>query len=653
MVGMLAVLIVAGCAKNGSNGPAGAAGTTGTAGPSGPTGTSGVLSPAPVITGLDPTMASFNTVITISGSNFTTTPTVYCDGTPAMLVSHSATQVEVTGCGSTNVQAPYQANVAVLINAQMSNNVNEWIVPSGYIVQFPAASLTGPQGEVYDSATGKLYIADNAGVFSVDNATGWTTKLVPATASCATCTLANPAGITMDNNGNLIVTDSYNNTLVGINPSTSETWYVLGPGNNLLKSPIGVTYSNGYLYVADSGSSAITQISTTTLNAVILTLNVALPSAPYGITSDAGGNLYVACQTNNTVSKIVVVGTNGTVTNGYVTGITGPYGIGISGTSMLVTRAASPLLYTAGLSGGTASQIACATFPWESASHRASSIVSDGSNGMFVGEPNDGLVYHVNSACNVNTYAAGFADPYDTGYANGDIYAVNGWFNSLVYGDAILEIRPDGAMKVLAQIVGQGASVIANPTGNITVGSWAGGVINVSSTGVTSTVFPSGTFNSGASGLAYDNSGNLFINNCGTIAKWNGTTLNQTFATGTDCYQIAYHNGNIYISDYSKGTVDIVNASTGGPVSVYVPSSAGIASNGPEGIGFDMYGNFYVPNYGDHSLIRVDPQGHVTVLVPAATSPMVGPNGIAIPPSQLIYTVEGGSTTSRMWEIAP
>ena len=639
---LFAMMIMSGC--SGKNGSTGTAGTTGVTGPTGP------VSPAPVITGLDPTMSSFNTVITITGENFTASPTVYCDGSPAMLMSYSATQITVTGCGQVNLASLYQAAVNVLVGKQMSNPVNENIVPSGYVMQFPAASLTGPQGEVYDGTTGKVYVADNAGIFAVDNATGWTTQVVPA--GCPTCALSTPAGITMDNSGNLIVTDSGNSTLVGVNPTTGATWYVLGPGNGLLSTPIGVTYSNGDLYVANSGSSNVTQINDTTLSAVNLSLNVGLASAPFGITADALGNLYVACPATDIIDKIVITGGNsGTVTDSGITGLSAPYGISISGTTMLVTSNSNQTLYSASV-GGAASTM-CADFsPWETNAN--SSIIPDGAGGIFVGDVNDAVVYQVSSACDTSTYAQGFAYPYDVAYTNGDIYAVNDWFSE-PYGDSIFEIRPDGAMRVLAQIEGYGESVIANPTGNVTVGSYDGSVINVSSTGVTSTVFPLGTFINGVTGLAYDNSGNLFINNYGTIAKWDGTTLNSSFATGTNRYQIAYHNGYIYISDFDNGSVDRVNATTGGPVSVYVSSlTGGFGTHSLEGIGFDTYGNILLADYRNNGLYRVDPQAHVTALVPPATSPMSHPNGIAIPPSQLIYTVEEHSPgVAKMWVIAP
>ena len=66
-----------------------------------------------------------------------------------------------------------------------------------------------------------------------------------------------------------------------------------------------------------------------------------------------------------------------------------------------------------------------------------------------------------------------------------------------------------------------------------------------------------------------------------------------------------------------------------------------------------MFGNLIVVDYGNYGLFRADPQGHVTALVPPATSPMSSPNGIAIPPSQLIYTVEEVSSGARIWVIAP
>ena len=637
--GALALVVMSGC----SNGKNGSTGKTGTQGQTGP------LSPAPVITGLDPTMSSFNTVITITGENFATNPAVYCDGSPAMLMSSSATQITVTGCGMTNVSTLYQAMVSVFANNQMSNGLNEWIVPSGYITQFPAASLTGPQGVV--SGNGKLYVADNAGVFAVDNATGWTTKIVPA---CPTCVLSTPAGITMDNGGNLIVTDSGSNTLVGINPTTGATWYVLGPGNGLLSTPIGVTYSNGDLYVANSGSSNVTQVNDTTLSAVNLSLNVGLPSAPFGITADGSGNLYVACQTNNTAYKIAVSGSNGTVTNSGITGLTAPYGISISGTTMLVTSNSNQTLYSAPVAGGAASTM-CADFsPWETNSN--SSIIPDGAGGLFVGDSSDGLVYHVNSACSTSTYAAGFADPWDIVYLNGYFYVVDWWFGNATYGDPVLQIRDDGAMRVFAQVPGGIDAMTLNPLGGLTIASWYNNSIyTVSASGTVNTLIDSSKGLNHPSGVAYDNSGNLYVSNntTGDISQWNGSTINNSFATGIgSSYKIIIFNGVLYATNaWGYSIIDSVDVATGGVVSVYLPASVGL--NIPESLGVDAFGNLLVEDYSDGALFRVDAQKHITALVPASTTPMTNPNGIAIPQSQLIYTVEEGSTTSRMWVIAP
>jgi hypothetical protein len=299
----------------------------------------------------------------------------------------------------------------------------------------------------------------------------------------------------------------------------------------------------------------------------------------------------------------------------------------------------------------------CADFsPWDT--NYNSSIIPDGAGGIFVGVPYDGLVYHVNSACKTSTYAAGFADPYDIAYLNGDFYVANTWFCDDVYGDALLDVRSDGAVRVLARVPGCSSSIAVNPSGGFTVGGWNGSIINVALTGITTTVLGSGTISGGVGGVAYDNSGTLYLNNAGTgeILTLNGSSLTH-FATdyngsSSSLFKMIVHNNVLYITNaWSNSTIDSVDIPAGGTANVYLPTSVGL--NIPESIGVDGFGNLIVEDYKDDGLFRVDAQKHVTVLVPRSVTTMLYPNGIAIPPSQLIYTVEEGSTTSKMWVIAP
>jgi hypothetical protein len=325
---------------------------------------------------------------------------------------------------------------------------------------------------------------------------------------------------------------------------------------------------------------------------------------------------------------------------------------------MLVTSGNNPTLYTASLSGGAASKM-CADFsPWETlwVTNSNSSIIPDGAGGIFVGDPPDGLVYHVNSVCNVSTYAAGFAGASDIVYYNGNFYVPNWYFANSTYGDALFEIRSDGAMKVFAQIPGGPEAIAVDPSGNLTVASCNNSTIyNVSSAGAVSTLVSGGGLNCPA-GVAYNTNGDLYIDNNGngTIAKYSGSVLTTNWATGIGGgYQIAIQNSTIYVSDYSNGSIDTVSIPGGGAVSTYIPSTAGLS--GPVAVGFDLFGNLVISDFLS-SIFRVDPQGHITALVPAATSPMSGPYGVAIPPSQLIYTVEENYSTplaGRMWVIAP
>ena len=195
-----------------------------------------------------------------------------------------------------------------------------------------------------------------------------------------------------------------------------------------------------------------------------------------------------------------------------------------------------------------------------------------------------------------------------------------------------------------------------DPAGGLTIGAWNNNTVYaVTSAGAVNTLIPSSAGISGPAGVAYDNSGNLYIanGNNGKISKWNGSTINNNFATGMNSpFKMIYYNGYLYATDaWGASEIYSVNVSTGGAVTLYLPTSVGL--NVPESIGVDAFGNLIVEDYSDDGLFRVDAQKHVTVLVPGSVATMTNPNGIAIPPSQLIYTVEEGNTTSRMFVIAP
>jgi streptogramin lyase len=148
-----------------------------------------------------------------------------------------------------------------------------------------------------------------------------------------------PAGLALDNAGNLFVADG--SAIRKITRVGTTNWVVttlagkgLGHGaangtnsNAQFDSPQGVAVDGaGNVYVADTVNNAIRQLTASGTNWVVSTLagvlgrsgggyadgtnSGALFSHPYGIAVDLAGNLYVTDTSSNIVRKVTPVGTN-------------------------------------------------------------------------------------------------------------------------------------------------------------------------------------------------------------------------------------------------------------------------------------------------------------------------------------------------------
>ncbi len=137
-----------------------------------------------------------------------------------------------------------------------------------------------------------------------------------------------PQGITTDGNGNLYVTDTLNHSVRKIEIATGVTTTlagapgVLGSDDGLgmlasFRSPMGIVFSGGMLYVADTFNNSIRQINPT--DGFVTTIAggafagstdgvgfVATFSRPNGITSDGAGTLYICDTNSNKIRKLVI-----------------------------------------------------------------------------------------------------------------------------------------------------------------------------------------------------------------------------------------------------------------------------------------------------------------------------------------------------------
>jgi len=192
-----------------------------------------------------------------------------------------------------------------------------------------SARFADPQGVAVDAA-GNVYVADSAncsirkitpaGV--VTTFAGSTTGEAGSTDGVGTTArFDHPLGVAVDRNGTVYVADSSNctirkitptgqvSTLAGLARSSAD---IDGPGASArFAGPAGLTVDNaGNVYVADSRSYRIRKIAP---NGVVTTLNdnrgdIASFLAPSDVALDSAGNIYVPSPINSTIVKLTPAG---------------------------------------------------------------------------------------------------------------------------------------------------------------------------------------------------------------------------------------------------------------------------------------------------------------------------------------------------------
>lgn len=331
-----------------------------------------------------------------------TTDTVSCAAAAATVSLFAGSTTMASGnANGTGSAATFSAPAGVAIDssgnlyvAEYSNNDIRKITPAGVVTLFAgsptgapgnangtgsAATFHNPTGVAVDAA-GNVYVADEsnneirmitpAGVVTTFAGSG-TAGNSDGTGTAAT--FNTPDGIAIDSTGNLWVTDSGNNEIRKITTpgAVVTTWAGNGTAGHANGSGTSATFSTptgiavdsaGNLYVADRGNNEIRKIdssdvvtlfagsSTAAAGSADGTGTAATFNGPFGIATDAAGNVYVADENNQEIRMITP---NAAVT----------------------TLAGSPL--TSGNANGTGS---AATFNYPVG------IVADGSGDLYVGD---------------------------------------------------------------------------------------------------------------------------------------------------------------------------------------------------------------------------------------------------------------------------
>jgi hypothetical protein len=353
-----------------------------------------------LITSFSPAYGQVGTTVTITGTNFSTTPannTVSFNGTAALVASSTSTQIvttvpqgATTGPISVTVggyQATSASNFTVGylmggsiqgISISLAGSVTTVAGTAGSAGSAngtgPAASFNYPEGITTDGTN--LYVADagNDTIRQIVIATGAVTTLAGTAGTSGSSNGTGPAasfsipfGITTDGT-NLYVADTDNNTIRQIVIATGAVTTLAGTAGTIgsangtgpaasFNSPNGITTDGTNLYVADTRNSIIRKIVISTAAVTTLAGTAGSPGSangtnasfnlPCGITTD-GTNLYVADTSNNTIRQIVIstgnvttlAGTAGQSGSSNGTGteasFNSPYSITTDGTNLYV-----------------------------------------------------------------------------------------------------------------------------------------------------------------------------------------------------------------------------------------------------------------------------------------------------------------------------
>ncbi|MGA9779516.1 MAG: hypothetical protein WBS33_14695 [Verrucomicrobiia bacterium] len=214
----------------------------------------------------------------------------------------------------------------------------------------PAARFWNPTGIAVDTS-GNVFVADYynctirriATNDAVSTIAGLAGSIGSSDGTNSAARFFDPLDVALDSQGNLYVTDIFNNTIRKITP-VGTNWVVTtiagnanvppgeadGTGTNaLFYNPTGIAVdANTNLYVTDGSGQTIRKITPTGTNWTVTTIagfaltggstdgvgTNALFLYPHGITVDSGTNVYVADTVNDTIRKLSPVGTNWVVT---------------------------------------------------------------------------------------------------------------------------------------------------------------------------------------------------------------------------------------------------------------------------------------------------------------------------------------------------
>lgn len=426
---------------------------------------------------------------------------------------------------------------------------------------------------------GILYVAD-IGNGSISKATS------SGSLSTFVSGLNSPSSIAFDNTGNLYVTNG--NFISKVTSSGAISTFVSG-----LNSPPSLAFNTGNLYVINGNS-----ISKVTSSGAVSTFVSGLKS-PSSLAFDNAGNLYVANWSNNGYGNISKVSSGGSVSTFVNSGV-----------------------------------------------NYSTALAIDNVGNLYVTNQGGNSVSKVISSGVVSTFVAGLSNASSLAFdTSGDLYVAE----QLQYGsqynyNSISLVSKITSNSVMTMFVDSGlnnpSALTFDKAGNLYVANQLGNFANssiskITSNGVVSTFADSLLYNPTA--LAFDNTGNLFVANgnnySNSISKVTSGGIVSNFVLDSSLAlpgSLAFDKvGNLYVA--ANG---ISKVTSNGIVSTVVSYWVGDTA-----LVIDNYGNLYVANQYDNSIIKITNSGVVSTFIDSGLNV---PSALALDKSGNLYVISGG-----------